>query len=168
MTAAVVAALAGCGGGSGPVSLARLAANQDAYVGKRHRVLHSDLCHRGDGFAAALFSVVQKWSGHRGRNRLRFYDASTAGNQILVDSHTLASGGQVAVSNGLFNVTGDGTIHLRGHVASDSEGVPVNASAHFLGVLNDSVNGNTDAGDVLFGAKIIPAGHAFDADEFGL
>jgi len=35
ITAAVVAALAGCGGGSGPVSLARLAADQDAYVGKQ-------------------------------------------------------------------------------------------------------------------------------------
>ena len=33
-----------------------------------------------------------------------FYSASTLGDQILIDSHTLASGGQVTVTGGLFNV----------------------------------------------------------------
>jgi hypothetical protein len=41
----------------------------------------------------------------------RLYDAATSGNEILRDRHTLASGGQVAVSGGQFNVTiGSGTV----------------------------------------------------------
>jgi len=41
----------------------------------------------------------------------RFFDDAAAGSEILVDSHTLASGGQVIVSGGLFNVQlGTGTV----------------------------------------------------------
>ena len=41
----------------------------------------------------------------------RFYDAASAGNEIMIDSHTAVSGGQVTVSGGLFNVQlGGGTI----------------------------------------------------------
>lgn len=34
----------------------------------------------------------------------RLFDAASGGNELLVDSHTSGSGGQVAVSGGLFNV----------------------------------------------------------------
>lgn len=41
----------------------------------------------------------------------RFFDAATLGNEILVDSHTMASGGMVKVEGGLFNVQlGSGTV----------------------------------------------------------
>ena len=41
----------------------------------------------------------------------RFHSAASGGDEILVDSHTAASGGQVAASGGLFNVQlGSGTI----------------------------------------------------------
>lgn len=41
----------------------------------------------------------------------RFYDAATLGNEILVDSHTMGSGGMVKVEGGLFNVQlGSGTV----------------------------------------------------------
>jgi hypothetical protein len=42
---------------------------------------------------------------------LRFFDAASAGNEILVDQHTAASANAVTVSTGLFNVLlGSGTI----------------------------------------------------------
>ena len=42
---------------------------------------------------------------------LRFMDAATAGNEILVDQHAAAGGNAVTVTNGLFNVAlGTGTI----------------------------------------------------------
>src|SRR5215467_14422306 len=41
----------------------------------------------------------------------RFYDAPTAGNEILVDSHTGGGGNAVTVTGGLFNVQlGGGTV----------------------------------------------------------
>ncbi|HET8946971.1 MAG TPA: hypothetical protein VFQ07_08305 [Candidatus Polarisedimenticolia bacterium] len=42
---------------------------------------------------------------------LRFMDAATAGNEILIDQHTTATGNAVTVSGGLFNVAiGSGTV----------------------------------------------------------
>jgi hypothetical protein len=69
----------------------------------------------------------------------------------------------LTVSNGLFSVTGDGAVQIRGRVHSYSEGEPVSVSAQLVGVLNDSVTGNPDAGDVLIKGKMLAAGHAFDA-----
>jgi hypothetical protein len=41
----------------------------------------------------------------------RFYNEDVAGNEILVDSHTIGSGGQVTASGGLFNVNlGSGAV----------------------------------------------------------
>ena len=74
----------------------------------------------------------------------------------------------LTVSNGLYNVTGNGAIQVRGRVHRDLEGNAVNVTGQLIGVLNDSIDGNLDAGDVLIKATILPAGSAFDAEEFGL
>jgi len=71
----------------------------------------------------------------------------------------------LTVSNGLFSATGDGDIQVRGQVATDRDGNPSKVSGHWLGVLNDSVNGNVTEPDILIKAKMLSAGHAFDATD---
>jgi hypothetical protein len=72
---------------------------------------------------------------------------------------------ELTVSNGLFSATGDGDIQVRGQLTTDADGEPFKVSGHWLGVLNDSVDGNIDEPDILIRAKMLPAGHAFDATD---
>jgi hypothetical protein len=75
----------------------------------------------------------------------------------------------LTVSNGLFSATGDGVIMIHGSRATDpTTGDPVNFTGGCDGVLNDSVNGNTDEPDIVIKATVKPAGRAFNADDFGL
>jgi len=71
----------------------------------------------------------------------------------------------LTVSNGLFSATGDGDIQIRGQLTADRLGNPSKVSGHWLGVLNDSVNGNDAEPDILIKAKMQSAGHAFDATD---
>jgi hypothetical protein len=72
----------------------------------------------------------------------------------------------LTVSNGLFAVTGDGAIEIRGRVRNDSDGNPVNVSGQLVGVLNDStIEGNANVQDALIKATIESAGGPFDATD---
>jgi hypothetical protein len=71
----------------------------------------------------------------------------------------------LTVSNGLFSITGDGSMEVRGQLKTDADGNPTNISGHLLGVLNDSVDGDPSEPDALIRAKIRPGGRAFDATD---
>ncbi|HUD72682.1 MAG TPA: hypothetical protein VMQ62_12040, partial [Dongiaceae bacterium] len=93
----------------------------------------------------------------------RFFDAQTAGNEILVDAHTGGGGNPVTVTDGLF------TVQLGGGTLSDGAGPGTYAALDQVFLNNGSVWLETKVGSETLSPRlrIVSAPYALNAESLG-
>lgn len=91
----------------------------------------------------------------------RFFDAETAGNEILIDRHTSAQGGQVSVADGLFSATLGGGSVVDGSGPGTYTSLAAVFADHGAVFLEMEVSGEV----LTPRMRVLSAPYAFNADQ---